>query len=145
MPKGIQTKSTFGTVTVNNFSPPLPEVIPKGINIRLSFEEALQLQLNFNQLLLKLNTYNHNTKAGREACVNLCLFRDVHSITVNEGKLGERRTLAEPKTTTDLKALLEEYNEEVERSGLEQNTMDTYILHAMNFVPSLAHVSRKVS
>ena len=66
MPKEIATKSTFGTVKVNNISPALSSTVPKAINMVISFEESLKLQLGLQSILLKLNSYNRNTKAGQE-------------------------------------------------------------------------------
>jgi hypothetical protein len=99
MPKEIKTKSTFGTVRIDHFSPPLPEGIPKGINVVLSFEEALKLHMGLMQILGKLNTYNRNTKEGKASAVNLCIFTDVDRITINEGKVKE----VEPKPSRQRK------------------------------------------
>jgi hypothetical protein len=134
MPKSIPTKSTFGTIKVNNISPALPDTVPVGMNIHISFEEALKLNLGLQQLLLKLNSYNRNTKEGKNACVNLCLFRDVHSLTINEGQLGNRKAAKPPRPIDDLDALLNEYIAAVEAANLAPTTRDTYILHASNFV-----------
>lgn len=87
MPKEIKTKSTFGTVRIDHFSPPLPEGTPKGINVVLSFEEALKLHIGLMQILGKLNGYNRNTKDGKASAVNLCIFTDANRITINEDKV----------------------------------------------------------
>jgi hypothetical protein len=87
MAKEIKTKSSFGTVRIDHFSPPLPEGTPKGINIVLSFEEALKLHLGLLQILGKLNSYNRNTKEGKASAVNLCIFTDSDRMTINEDKV----------------------------------------------------------
>jgi len=89
MAKEIKTKSTFGTVRIDHFSPPLPEGTPKGINVVLSFEEALKLHIGLMQILGKLNGYNRNTKEGKASAVNLCIFTDANRITINEGKVKD--------------------------------------------------------
>lgn len=91
MPSEIKTKASFGTVKVDHFSPPRGEDWPKAINVVLSFEEALKLHLGLGQILGKLNSYNRNTKAGRDSAVNLCVFTDVSSITINEARVKQNR------------------------------------------------------
>lgn len=80
----IPTKSSFGSVAVDHFSPPIPDGTPPAINITLSFEEALKLHLGLLQILGKLNSYNRSTTAGRNSAVNLCVFLDSKRITINE-------------------------------------------------------------
>ncbi len=89
MAKEIKTKSSFGTVRIDHFSPPLPEGTPKGINVVLSFEEALKLHVGLMQILGKLNGYNRNTKEGKASAVNLCVFTDSNRITINEDKVKD--------------------------------------------------------
>jgi len=83
----IKTKTSFGTVSINGFNPAPSDGWPKGLNLTLSFEEALKLHLGLLQILQRLNTYNRATKAGRNAAVNLCIFPDVKSMTITEWKL----------------------------------------------------------
>lgn len=72
MPSQIKTKRTFGTVRVDHFSPPLDEgkPVPKAINIILSFEEALKLQIGLQSILVKLNSHNRNTKTGLDSGID---------------------------------------------------------------------------
>jgi hypothetical protein len=95
MPNDIKTKSSFGAATVDHFSPPRKEDWPKAINVVLSFEEALKLHLGLGRSatggqwspLGKLNSYNRNTKAGRDSAVNLCLYPQAKRITINEAQV----------------------------------------------------------
>lgn len=89
MPAEIKRKKTYGTITVDHFSPALGDGLPRAVNIHLSFEEALKLHLGLTQILGHLNGYNRSTKAGRRAGVNLCLFPGVKHITINEGRVRE--------------------------------------------------------
>lgn len=41
----IKTKKTFGTATIDRFSPAKEQEWPKAINVILSFEEAMRLHL----------------------------------------------------------------------------------------------------
>ena len=77
MPSEIEGKKSFGTVSVDHFSPELGDGLPRAVNIHLSFEEALKLHLGLTQILRHLNGYNRSTKAGRRTGVNLCLFPGV--------------------------------------------------------------------
>lgn len=89
MPSEIRRKKSFGTVTVDHFSPELNHEMPRAVNIHLSFEEALKLHLGLTQILGHLNGYNRSTRAGRRAGVNLCFFPGVGHITINEGRVQE--------------------------------------------------------
>lgn len=85
----IKKKKSFGTVSVDHFSPELGDGLPRAINIHLSFEEARKLHLGLMQILGHLNGYNRSTTAGRRSGVNLCLFPEVGHLTINEGRVRE--------------------------------------------------------
>lgn len=89
MAKEIKKKASFGSVRVSHFSPPLGDGLPKALNITISFEEALKLQIGLVQILGQLNGYNRSTVAGRRSAVNLCLYPEVGRITINEGQVRE--------------------------------------------------------
>ena len=91
MPSEIKRKKTFGTASIDRFSPPIGEVVPPAINIHISFEEALKLHLGLGQLLGHLNGYNRNTKAGKRSAVNLCLFLEKKRVTINQGVTGKKQ------------------------------------------------------
>jgi hypothetical protein len=86
MPNEIKTKKTFGSVTIDHFSPRRESEWPKAINVHISFDEALRLHLGLGELLGKLNSYNRKTKQGRQSAVNLCVYPQVKRITINEGR-----------------------------------------------------------
>lgn len=136
MPKENKTKQTFGTVRIDHFSPKLPAGTPKGINITLSFEEALKLHLGLLQALGRLNSYNRSTRDGKASAVNLCVFTDLRSITINEDQLAPPKPDTPAVKTQDktIEKRLREYEREVEASGLGALTKQTYLLHARNFV-----------
>ena len=85
MAKEIKLKKSFGSVTIDRFSPKVPEGMPKALNIHISFEEAMRLHLGLGQALAKLNSYDRSTKEGKRSAVNLCLYLDKGRITINEG------------------------------------------------------------
>lgn len=86
MAKEIKTKSSFGTVTVDHYSPALPGELPVALNIHISFEEAMRLHLGLGQALAKLNSYKRSTREGKRSALNLCLYPHAYRITINEGR-----------------------------------------------------------
>jgi len=89
MAKEIKTKESFGTVSVNRLSPERQEGWPTAVNMYLSFEQALKLNLGLQHALLELNKLNRSTTAGRRAGVNLCLYTDINQLTINRGQIRE--------------------------------------------------------
>lgn len=85
----IKQKKTFGAATVDHFSPEFLEDAPTSINMYVSFEEALKLQLGLQQILLRLNSYKRSTKEGRVTAVNMCIHTRDSRITINEGRIRE--------------------------------------------------------
>ena len=63
----------------------------KSVNIEVSFEEAIKLNLALQSCLLTLNKNNRNTKVGRRMGVVLSVKTDNSSISVMEKKLGDDR------------------------------------------------------
>lgn len=61
--------------------PPKTDDWPRTINITLSFEAALQLQLNLQHALLDINKLNRSTKEGKRGAVDLCLWTGERTIT----------------------------------------------------------------
>ena len=45
----------------------------------------MRLHLGLGEILGKLNSYNRNTKTGRDSAVNLCVYPQAKRITINEG------------------------------------------------------------
>jgi len=60
----IKTKQSFGRVTIAHVSPPVSAVMPKAMNVHLTFEEALKLHFGLGQLPARLNTYSRRSTAG---------------------------------------------------------------------------------
>ena len=83
----IKTKS-FGGCNFERTSPPQENLSSdtKSLNIAISFEEALKLNLALDECIRKLNTYNRSTKAGKSAAVNLCIHLKAGRIAILQGK-----------------------------------------------------------
>jgi hypothetical protein len=54
------------------------------LNLYLTFEEALKLNLSIDECIRKLNKYNRSTTAGKSEGLNLAIHLDQERITVNE-------------------------------------------------------------
>jgi hypothetical protein len=82
-------KDTFGTCAYE-CSKPAREALTnatKIINVHLSFDEALKLNLAIDECVRFLNRYNKAKKAGKRAALNLAIHLDQSRISVHEGKL----------------------------------------------------------
>lgn len=82
-------KKTFGGCNFSYLSPAPKEGDPESLNVVIGFEDALKLHLAIGQALAKINSYKRSTVAGRRAGVNICVYRDMGRITVQEGKTRE--------------------------------------------------------
>jgi len=79
--EAMRKKRSYGGCTVDHFSPTAGDNWPKAINIVLSLEEALKLQLALQSRLLAINGL----------AVNLCLYPQAGRITVNANKLRSKQ------------------------------------------------------
>lgn len=80
---------SFGGATFGKLSPQLAALSPdtRVLNVTLSFEEALKLNLAVDECLRRLNSYNRSTSAGKRAALNVAIHLDKGRVTVNEGKI----------------------------------------------------------
>lgn len=83
----VRKKQSYGTLDISHISPPPKGNWPKGINVVLSFEDALKLHIGLMQILGEINSLNRATKEGKRAAVNLCIFKDIMRMTINKDKL----------------------------------------------------------
>jgi len=87
MAKTARRKASYGGCTIGRFSPAVKQDWPKVINVTLSFEEALKLNLAIQARLLDINRLNRATKAGKAAALNLSIFTEGKQIAVNPDTL----------------------------------------------------------
>lgn len=80
---------SFGTCRFSRTSPARAAIGPatRILNVYLSFEEALKLNLAIDECLRKLNTYNRSTKFGKSSGLNIAIHLEQERITVNEQKV----------------------------------------------------------
>lgn len=86
-----QQKVTFGGCDFNATSPPRKKFSPTTptLNVVVSFEDALKLNLAIQACLGRLNGYKRSTTAGRRSALNLAIYFGAERLTVTEGKLSK--------------------------------------------------------
>ena len=57
------------------------------LNVILSFEDALKLNLAIDECVRKLNSYKRSTTQGRRTALNVTIHLDKNRVTVNEARL----------------------------------------------------------
>lgn len=80
---------SFGGCHFDGTSPKLSALSPKTsmLNVYMSFEDALKLNLAVQECVRKLNTYNRSTAEGKRTGLNIAVHLQAGRITVNEAKL----------------------------------------------------------
>jgi len=87
MPEPRRKTNTYGSCSIDHFSPP-PAHGWSGINVTINFEEALKLNLALDECLRDINRLDRRTTEGRGAAVNLFIHRGrPWQITVNPDKV----------------------------------------------------------
>jgi hypothetical protein len=81
-----EKKFSFGTSRYVKTSPARSTLSSSTaiLNLYLSFEEALKLNLSIDECIRRLNKYNRSTKAGKSKGLNIAIHLDQDRITVNE-------------------------------------------------------------
>jgi hypothetical protein len=82
-------KFSFGISSFARTSPSLDALSPdtKVLNLEISFEEALKLNLAIDECVRRLNSYKRSTSAGKRSGLNLAIHLSRGVITINEAKL----------------------------------------------------------
>jgi len=80
---------SFGGGSFCNTSPKRVALTPetKILNVMMTFEEALKLNLAIDECIRKLNSYKRSTKSGKSAGLNLAIHLEAGRVTVNEERL----------------------------------------------------------
>jgi hypothetical protein len=80
---------SFGGCSFWNTSPKrlALNVETKILNVMMTFEEALKLNLAIDECVRKLNSCKRSTKSGSSAGLNLAIHLHVGRVTINEGRL----------------------------------------------------------
>src|SRR5262249_27296069 len=80
---------SFGSCDIVRAMPPVENLAGDNrvLNIAISFEEALKLNLAIEECIRQLNAYNRSTKAGKRTGMNIALYLDKKRILVNETNL----------------------------------------------------------
>ena len=85
-----QTKDSFGGCTFACVSPAYGTLASstKVVNVVLSFEEALKLNLAIQEAVRDLNTLHRAVKVNKLAGMKLAIHMDKHRITVARGRMS---------------------------------------------------------
>jgi len=78
---------TYGTCSFARTRPAAISPTTRVINVALSFEEALKLNIGVDECVRELNSYNRATKAGRDAALVLTIDLEQKRVAVNEGRV----------------------------------------------------------
>lgn len=83
-------KFSFGGCSISNISPKRGSLSEetKILNVQITFEEALKLNLAIEECIRTLNSYKRSTKAGKMRGLNLAIHLDVFTVSVNEEKVS---------------------------------------------------------
>lgn len=79
----------YGGCSIGRLIPAFGEIErrTKVINICISFEEALKLNLAISESLRKLNSYNRGTNEGRKKAMKMTVAIDNNNIMIGECNL----------------------------------------------------------
>lgn len=87
---GLTLKTfSFGGCDFSKTSPHRDALSPQTavLNVTLSFENALKLNLAIDECVRKLNSYKRSTTQGRRTALNLAIHLQKNRVTVNQSKL----------------------------------------------------------
>lgn len=87
--KSSEKTTSFGSCAFNRITPPREEIKPdtKKLNVIISFEEVLKLQLAIQAWLLKSNKLKRNSMEGKLSAMNLVLDYESKNVSVMPEKL----------------------------------------------------------
>lgn len=80
---------SFGGCGFSGTSPKLPALSPKTkmLNVFMTFEDALKLNIAIQECVRRLNNYNRSTTKGKRTGLNIAVHLQKNRITVNEANL----------------------------------------------------------
>lgn len=84
-------KKTFGACSYSKTSPPVGSLSPstKILNLAISFEEALKLNVAIDECVRRLNSYNRARKAGKQSGLTLAIHLPSRRVTVHESRIAK--------------------------------------------------------
>jgi DNA/RNA endonuclease G (NUC1) len=82
----IPTKDSFATCAYSHTSPEREELSSKTriLNVVVSYEEALKLQMGLQAALLQMSRYKFSTKQGKRAAITIAVHLDQERISLHE-------------------------------------------------------------
>jgi len=97
----VLKKDSFGACGFERVSPSELAASTPALNVVMSFEDALKLNLAIDECVRKLGRYNRATAAGKNAALMMVIHLDTKRVRIQEGKLGSptsRSTRSRAKT-----------------------------------------------
>ncbi|HXE54224.1 MAG TPA: hypothetical protein VN541_14470 [Tepidisphaeraceae bacterium] len=96
------TKKGCGGCNIEAVNPDHRKMSPTNpiLNVGLTFEEALKLRVAIDEALLRLNSYNRATKAGRERLLWIGVHLRDSTVTVSEGNPVREKPAFPPASAT---------------------------------------------
>jgi hypothetical protein len=85
--KKVLKTDTFGTCSYEKTSPAAVTPTTSILNVILSFEEALKLNMAIDECVRALGRYNRAHQMGKRAALKVSIHLNQRRISVHEGKL----------------------------------------------------------
>ena len=76
--------------TVNEPPKGIQEAGIKSVNLILSFEEVLKMNVALQAAVLDLNSYDRGSVAGKNKAVNICYYPESNYITINRADIPKK-------------------------------------------------------
>lgn len=88
---------SFGSCAFERLSPPAQKIQSntKIINIKLTLEEALKINLAIDECIRKIHRYKGSSSAGKRALVNIAVHIQKRRITINEDQVPKQMSISE--------------------------------------------------
>jgi hypothetical protein len=92
MDDGREKTFSFGGCYYQATSPRVESLGPgtKVVNVRVTFEEALKLNLAVAECVRYLNRMKRNTKEGKSSALNLAIYFNMGRVVVTKGKIPDK-------------------------------------------------------
>lgn len=86
----IPTKSSFATCAYAHTSPARQKLSGKTriLNVVVSYEEALKLNMGLQAALLQISRYKFSTKEGKMAAITVAVHLDQDRLSLHESSTG---------------------------------------------------------
>ncbi len=84
----VLKRDSFGACSFERLSPSELATSTPALNVVMSFEEALKLNLAIHECVRKLGRYNRARAEGKKAALMMVIHLDTRRVRIQEGRLG---------------------------------------------------------